>query len=58
VQADPSTDAVDGAPVDIYPIDTDSSGDYDGLRIVFSTAPPSGTSNVSVDWKTAIDTTV
>jgi len=45
-----STDAENASPVSAYPADIDADGYYEGLRIVFATAPISGIGNVVVSW--------
>ena len=50
-----ATDAAAGAPVDAYAADADTDGNYEALNIVFASAPPSGTNNVTVSWTVELD---
>lgn len=50
-----SADADAAAPVSAYPADPDGDGNYEGLKIVFASAPASGTDNVKVKWYAELD---
>jgi len=50
-----STDAENASPISAYPVDLNSDGAYEGLKIVFASAPVSGTDNVKLTWYAELD---
>lgn len=50
-----SAAAETASPVDAYPADLDADGKFEGLKIVFTSAPESGTDNVKVKWWADLD---
>jgi len=46
-----SPDAIAASPLVCYLSDEDTDGNYESIRVKFSSAPPSGTDNVKVVWE-------
>ena len=46
-----SADAIAASPLVCYLSDENSDGNYESIRVKFSSAPPSGTDNVKVAWE-------